>query len=71
MELNSSRVPILHDWLIHYMPFHWPPHMQSISRVRPRSETLIPRENGLKASCPKAALSGRISPNVVHDVGER
>ena len=70
MELDSSRVPTLHDWLTQDAISHWSPTMHSVSVVWLRSKPLI-LENRPKVSCLKGVLTGRISPNVVHDVGQR
>lgn len=41
VELDSSKVPVLHDWLAQAVPSHWTPSMHSINRLWPRFEPLI------------------------------
>ena len=70
MDLDSSGIPTLHDWLTRGVISHWPLSMHSVSIMWLRSKPLI-LENRMKVSCLESVLTGRISPNVVHDVGQR
>lgn len=70
MELVSTDIPVLRDWLVPDVPSHWPPFMHSISRVWPQSEPLIP-ENIPEESCLKRTLNGRILPTMLYNIARR
>ena len=44
VELKSSRVPSLRDWLVQEVPSHWSSSMHSVNSVSPRFEPPVLKE---------------------------